>query len=250
MKQTRRNFISKAALGIPLASLPFSLTDQKNSKQNIFSPNKGDIILFQGDSITDSSREKVYELPNNALSFGEGYPFIAASELLFNNSEKNLQIYNRGISGDKVPQLYKRWEKDCIKLKPSILSIMIGINDFWHVKDKMYDGTIEKFEKGYRELLTITKNKLPNIKIMLCEPFILLGTAIEKSWPNEFSKYQKVAKNLSIEFNTKWVPFQDSFDKALKEAPISYWAPDGVHPSMAGSKLMAKIWLEKFNSIK
>ena len=85
---------------------------------------------------------------------------------------------------------------------------------------------------------------------MLCEPFILLGTAIDKSWPNEFSKYRKVAKNLSIEFNTIWVPFQDSFDKALKEAPVSYWAPDGVHPSMAGSKLMAKTWLEKFNSIE
>ena len=249
MKQTRRNFISKAALGIPFASLPLSLNNQINSKQNIFSLQKGDVILFQGDSITDSYREKNLELPNNPLSFGEGYAFIAASELLYNNSEKNFQIYNRGISGNKVPQLYERWEKDCINLKPTIVSIMIGINDFWHLKDKIYDGSLEEFEKGYRELLTITKNKLPNVKLIICEPFILLGTKIKKDWPDEFSKYQRVAKNLSAEFNATWVPFQDSFDKALEEAPASYWAPDGVHPSMAGSKLMAKIWLEKFNSI-
>lgn len=70
-----------------------------------------------------------------------------------------------------------------------------------------------------------------------------------KDGPDEFSKYQRVAKNLSAKFNATWVPFQDSFDKALEEAPVSYWAPYGVHPSMAGSKLMAKIWLEKFNSI-
>ena len=228
-----------------MISIPLSCESNNSSekKKSILSSN--DIILFQGDSITDSNREKIKELPNNSLSFGEGYPYLIASELLFKNPKKNLQIYNRGISGNKVPDLDVRWEKDCISLNPSVLSIMIGINDFWHVKDLVYDGTPEVFEDGYRNLLKKTKNYLPNTKIIICEPFILLGTNIDKGWPEEFKEYQKIVKNLSDEFQTVWVPFQEVFNQALEYAPVSYWAPDGVHPSIAGSQLMANAWLNK-----
>lgn len=230
-----------------MISIPLSCESNNSSekKKSIISSN--DIILFQGDSITDSNREKIKELPNNPLSFGEGYPYLIASELLFKNPKKNLQIYNRGISGNKVPDLDVRWEKDCISLKPSVLSIMIGINDFWHVKvkDLVYDGTPEVFENGYRNLLKKTKNYLPNTKIIICEPFILLGTNIDKGWPEEFKEYQKIVKNLSDEFQTVWVPFQEVFNQALEYAPVSYWAPDGVHPSIAGSQLMANAWVNK-----
>tara|TARA_B100001057_G_scaffold106405_1_gene104043 strand:- start:4804 stop:5511 length:708 start_codon:yes stop_codon:yes gene_type:complete len=232
-------------MGAPMISIPLSCESNNSleKKKSIISSN--DIILFQGDSITDSNREKIKELPNNPISFGEGYPFLIASELLFKNPKKKLQIYNRGISGNKVPDLDIRWEKDCISLKPSVLSIMIGINDFWHVKDLAYDGTPKVFENGYRNLLKKTKNYLPNTKIIICEPFILLGTSIDKGWPEEFKEYQKIVKNLSDEFQTVWVPFQEVFNKALEYAPVSYWAPDGVHPSIAGSQLMANAWVNK-----
>ena len=230
-----------------MISIPLSCGSNNSleKKKSIISSN--DIILFQGDSITDSGREKINELPNNPVSFGEGYPFLIASKLLYKNPKKNLQIYNRGISGNKVPDLDLRWEKDCISLNPSVLSIMIGINDFWHVKDLAYDGTPEVFEDGYRDLLKKTKNSLPNTKIIICEPFILLGTSIKKGWPQQFKKYQNIVKNLSDEFQTAWVPFQEVFDQALEHAPASYWAPDGVHPSIAGSQLMANAWLNEIN---
>ena len=245
MNQSRRKFLTNSLIGAPLLSIPFSYSSNNNSKQKKSILSSDNIILFQGDSITDSSREKINELPNNPVSFGEGYPFLIASELLFKNPEKNLQIYNRGISGNKVPDLDLRWEKDCISLNPNILSIMIGINDFWHVKDLFYDGTPEIFEDGYRNLLKKTKNYLPNTKIIICEPFILPGTSIKKGWPEQFKKYQNIVKNLSEEFQTVWVPFQEVFNQALEYAPVSYWAPDGVHPSIAGSQLMANAWLNE-----
>ena len=61
-------------------------------------------------------------------------------------------VYNRGISGNKVYQLAERWQKDCLDLKPDILSILIGINDYWHMRNGHYDGTLERYEQDYRQM--------------------------------------------------------------------------------------------------
>ena len=39
-----------------------------------------------------------------------------------------------------------------------------------------------------------------------------------------------------------FVPFQQMFDNATQTAPATYWAEDGVHPSLAGHMLMARTW--------
>jgi hypothetical protein len=57
---------------------------------------------------------------------GTGYTILAASELLMKHPNKNLQIYNRGVSGNKVYQLAERWDTDCIALKPTI-----GKHPYW-----------------------------------------------------------------------------------------------------------------------
>ena len=67
---------------------------------------------------------------------------------------------------------------------------------------------------------------------------------MDDSWVEPFSAYQLIARKISDEFGATWVPFQEAFDRALEEAPATYWAADGVHPSMAGAQLMAKTWLE------
>ena len=205
---------------------------------------KGDTLLFQGDSITDAGREKEKELPNSAGSFGRGYAFLAASYVLNAMPEKELTIYNRGISGNKVFQLADRWDKDCLDLKPNVLSILIGVNDYWHKRNGNYDGTVDIYENDYRKLLNKTKKALPGIQFVLCEPFYVLETtAVDESWIEPMKKYQAAAKRISNEFGTIWVPFQKVFDEAVKHAPGKYWAGDGVHPSMAGAQLMAEAWL-------
>jgi lysophospholipase L1-like esterase len=56
--------------------------------------------------------------------------------------------------------------------------------------------------------------------------------------------YRETAARLSREFGAVWVPFQKLFDEAMRHAPASWWSGDGVHPSMAGSHLMAAAWLK------
>jgi len=251
MNLNRRKFLMKSAAGAAaITSIPAivnscvpSTGEKSKDKYSFFE--KGYTVLFQGDSITDAGREKRKELPNNAGSFGRGYAFLAASNLLNAMPEKELTIYNRGISGNKVYQLADRWEKDCLDLKPDVLSILIGINDYWHFRNGNYDGTIEIYENDYRKLLKATKEKLPNIKLVICEPFAVPDTkAVDETWLEPVTEFRVVAKKLAKEFDAVWVPFQTVFDEAVKHAPATYWTGDGVHPGMPGAQLMAEAWLK------
>lgn len=247
MNLSRRNFLMKSGIGaaavISIPSIVSASIPGRDSKKSIF--NSGDTILFQGDSITDAGRDRKKELPNNAGSFGRGYAFLAASHLLNAMPGKDLTIYNRGISGNKVYQLAERWQKDCIGLKPDVLSVLIGVNDYWHFRNGKYDGTVEVYENDFRKLLTETKSKFPNIKLVICEPFYVLETsAVDETWIKPMKSFQAAALKIAQEFDAIWVPFQKVFDEAIKHAPGKYWAGDGVHPSMAGAQLMAEAWLK------
>lgn len=246
---SRRHFIKSSIWGTTaIAGIPAIISSCiSSSSDRVMAGNIGfeNTILFQGDSITDSGREKQNELPNNGRSFGNGYAFLAAAKLLNDYPDKQLGIYNRGISGNKVHQLAERWQKDCLDLRPDILSILIGVNDYWHTLNSGYQGSIEIYENDFRVLLENTLKQLPGVSLVICEPFALVGgSAVNESWFPEFDGYRKAARKISEEFSTIFVPFQEVFDKALTLAPATYWAPDGVHPSMAGSQLMAAAWLK------
>ena len=130
----RRNFLRNVSLGSMAAiSIPnivtAAATVEKSKKIGL---KKEGIILFQGDSITDAGRKRDKNDPNNSAALGSGYALMAASGLLRKNADKNLKIYNKGISGNKVFQLAERWDSDCFAIKPDVLSILVGVNDYWH----------------------------------------------------------------------------------------------------------------------
>jgi lysophospholipase L1-like esterase len=205
----------------------------------------GDVILFQGDSITDAgrSREAAAE-PNSRPALGGGYAWMAAFELLVDRAADNLKVFNRGISGNKVYQLAERWDADCLALKPNVLSILIGVNDFWHKHKHGYDGTLEKYETDYHALLKRTKDALPEVRLVICEPFVLKVGAVDDSWFPEFDGYRAAAKRVAEAAGAEFVPFQTMFDAAIKIAPPETWAADGVHPTTDGAALMAHEWLK------
>ena len=248
----RRNFLKKAFVGTAgLAAIPAILSasenemDGESSKISINSLKNSQVILFQGDSITDAGRNKDGKDPNVQNALGGGYAFLAAAEILNTFATKSLKIYNKGISGNKVFQLADRWQKDCLDLNPSVLSILIGVNDYWHKHNGNYDGTVEVYEKDFRALLTRTKEALPEVKLVICEPFAVLGCkAVDATWFPEFDLYRAVSKKLANEFGTIFIPYHDIFAKAAKIAPPTYWTGDGVHPSVAGAKLMAAAWVK------
>lgn len=203
-------------------------------------------ILFQGDSITDVARSR-----ENKDSMGMGYANMATGELgyLYPGEYK---AYNRGISGNRVVDIYARWKIDCLNLKPDYLSILIGVNDVWHEIMAQNGVDAEKFEVIYDMLLNETRAALPDVKIILLEPFLLRYTATEENWEyfnEEVAKRREAVKRLAKRHGLPTIPLQDIFDEALKKAPVEFWTVDGVHPSTAGHGLMAKEWVKAFKNL-
>jgi len=208
----------------------------------------GQTILFQGDSITDAGRKKNDSMANSQPALGSGYAWLAASQLLVDRPSDQLKIFNRGISGNKVYQLAERWQADCLDLKPDVLSILIGVNDFWHKIKHGYKGTLEKYETDFRALVKRTKDALPNVKLIVCEPFVLKIGSVDDSWFPEFDGYRAAAQHVAEEAGATFVPYQAMFDLAVKIAPPERWAADGVHPTSEGAALMAHWWLKSAGS--
>lgn len=240
---SRRQLLQSTAIAGGALAASSLLTKNATAAEAPSLPKDG-VVLFQGDSITDAGRNRKQEdSANNPGAFGRGYPFLIASNLLTRFPKKNLKCFNRGISGHKVPDLDGRWQKDCLDIKPDIVSILIGVNDIWHKLNGNYDGTVESYETGLHALLEKTKAGLPNATLVVCEPFVLRCGAVNDKWFPEFDQRREACKRVADKMGTIWVPFQSMFDKALNRNEASYWAGDGVHPSMAGHSLMARTWM-------
>lgn len=204
-------------------------------------------ILFQGDSITDCGRIKDTSVEN----YGTGYPLLIKSHLGFEFPGK-YEFYNRGISGNRVVDVYARIKNDIINLRPDIMSILIGVNDVWHEISMKNGIDAEKYFKIYDMLIQEVKEALPNIKIMIMEPFVLKGTATEENWDifeMEVKKRATMAKKISEKYNLPYISLQDRFDKLSEEAETEYWLSDGVHPTPMGHEFIKNEWIKKFNSL-
>ena len=193
-------------------------------------------ILFQGDSITDGNRGRSPD-PNHIL--GHGYQFIVAAKYGALLAERNLTFINRGVSGNTVLDLEKRWQKDTLDLKPDVLSILIGVNDNGR------NIPMEQYEQVYDKLLTDTKAAFPDVKFVLCEPF-LFPNSKKNTNPgpaNEsIKKRQAIVAKLAEKHHAALVHFQKVFDDACERVPVEHWIWDGVHPTYSGHQLMAEEW--------
>lgn len=203
----------------------------------------GDVVLFQGDSITDGGRQRTGSDYNHIM--GQDYAYMVAGELGVEVPERNLTFINRGISGNRVPDLIARWQTDTIALRPNLLSILVGINDTEAVGERA--ETAVQFEANYDQLLAQTMAALPNVKIILGEPFLLpVGrhAANYVSERVELEQRQAAVARLAAKYHLPEILYQRSFDQACKRTPADHWSWDGVHPTYAGHALMAQLWLK------
>lgn len=201
------------------------------------------IVLFQGDSITDCSRNRTPEA--DGISLGNGYAAMVAARLSADNPANGLDFRNFGISGNRIVDLAARAKEHIWNLKPSLMSVLIGVNDTWHEFSRQAGVDIQRYERTYRHLLEDTQLHCPGIRLMLCEPFVLPCGVVVDGWREEVDARRAVVAGLCRDFHATLVPFQQMFDEALNRAPAEFWAPDGVHPSLAGHQIMADEWIRR-----
>lgn len=214
-------------------------------------------ILFQGDSITDVGRVRENrDFPVNLAPgfIAPGYPGVVSANLSA-KYKGEYNFINRGISGNRIVDVYARIKADIINLKPDYMSLYIGVNDVWHEINSKNGVAPEKFEKIYTMLLEEVTEVLPNIKIMLIAPYVLEGPATENTEeiPDRWDRFKKgvainaqIVRKIADKFNLPCISLQEIFDDACKYAPANYWTGDGVHPSIAGHGIIAEQWLKTF----
>ena len=191
-------------------------------------------VLFIGDSVTDCGRRDDAD-----RGLGNGYVRLVDEAFTAGGTPAN--IVNRGISGNRVRDLKARWQADAVALKPTLLSVMIGVNDTWRRYDENDPTTVEAFEADYRSLLEALPGR-DEMALVLMEPFLLPVTAGKEKWREDLDPKIAVVRALAAEFGAILVPADEYLNDI--DVPLTEIAADGVHPTELGHQLLARLWLD------
>ncbi|MFB6365335.1 SGNH/GDSL hydrolase family protein [Paenibacillus elgii] len=207
--------------------------------------NKGDKLLFIGDSITDCERKKP-EGEGLFGALGKGYVSFVDALLQAVYPALGIRVVNKGISGNTVRDLKARWQEDVLNQQPDWLSVMIGINDVWRQFDtpfiKDWHVYADEYETTLRKLVTETK---PFVKgIVLMTPFYLESNPQDKM-RTMMDEYGAIVRNIASESDLLFVDMQAAFNVVMKEVYSASLAWDRVHPSATGHMVLARAFLDK-----
>ncbi len=205
-------------------------------------------ILFFGDSITDALRVRDYQDNVKApYGLGTGYVNAVASELVHSDPTR-FEVINTGISGNRCVDLYARIKKECWNYQPDVISILVGVNEVWHEVFYQNGVSVERYERVYRMIIEDTLKTLPNVKIMLVEPFVQRGSVTEEHFEqfSKVSEYAGVVKKLAKEYQLSFVELQKPMDDYAEKFGAEKTLIDGVHPTIAGARVIANEWMKVF----
>lgn len=213
-------------------------------------------ILFQGDSITDGARykSKASEWDKNH-QIGHSYVYIITGLLGMQYPERHFTFVNRGISGNAASDLLRRWQTDALDIEPDVLCVLVGVNDCIRESAKTApDLSASAYEENYRKILAMSREKNPNVKLILLEPFAHIETqqntgSTETIRRAVLHSEQKIVRRLADEFGAVFVPLQKVFDEAMKVREPAYWIWDGTHPTEAGHALIAREFFKAAQTI-
>ena len=201
------------------------------------------VVLFQGDSITDCGR-----LRENPDDLGRGYAFMTAAWFSSLHPERKVQFLNRGIGGNTVEDLKARWQEDCIALRPTWLSILVGINEAARAFTQNKPMPVEVFESTYHGILSEATEKLGS-RLILMEPFVLPIPEDRVRWREDLDAKIHAVRRLAREFGAILIPLDGLFAQASARREMAFWATDGVHPTPTGHAMIARHWLKAVKAI-
>ncbi|QDP39064.1 SGNH/GDSL hydrolase family protein [Radiobacillus deserti] len=197
-------------------------------------------FLFIGDSITDAGRADDQE------GIGFGYVRNIRNHLILTYPEANIEVVNKGVSGNKITELEERWKEDVLAYKPDYLSISIGVNDVWRQLDSPHKEQVtpERFRSIYMDLLQQVQSET-GAKILLMEPTILQEDT-QSEGNQKLKDYVKIVQELSAQYDAILVPTHEAFMKFLSVNKRIALTTDGVHMNSVGDMLMAHTWVQAF----
>ena len=200
-------------------------------------------VLMVGDSITDCGRN--YDPSYSEEVLGDGYVRFVSDFLKSTYPESGIEIINKGVSGNTVRNLKKRWQRDVLDLSPDWLSIMIGINDVWQqINDSLPSENwvlIEEYEQTLDELVAMAA---PSLKgLILMTPYVL---ELDKSdeMRAKMDEYGQVVRKIAEKYDALFVDTQAVFDEVLQGMDAQALSDDRVHMNARGHQVLADAFLQ------
>ena len=202
-----------------------------------FALNDGDRVVFYGDSITD---QRLY------TTFVEAY-------VTTRFPKKNVTFVHSGWGGDRVTgggggPVDKRLKRDVLAYKPTVITIMLGMNDasYQPFKTEIFDT----YSKGYEHIVQTLKTELPGTRLTLIQPSpfddVTRAPNFEGGYNQVLLKYGDYVKELASKNGALVADLNTTLTEATKKAEkvnhdqAVQFNPDRVHPAPAGQLLMAE----------
>lgn len=193
---------------------------------------KGDRIVFLGDSITQGGVSP------------RGYVTLIRKSLADKHGDLGIEIIGAGISGNKVPDLQKRLDRDVLQKKPTLVVIYIGINDVWHGERDPKRGTLpDRFEAGLKDV--ISQIQKAGGRVVLCTPSVI-GEKPDGSNPLDarLDQYSKISRGVAKAMDVPLCDLRAAFVEHLKKHNTDgkdrgVLTSDRVHLNDAGNRFVA-----------
>ncbi|WP_106815590.1 SGNH/GDSL hydrolase family protein [Microbacterium timonense] len=193
------------------------------------------ILVFAGDSITDSGRDRT-----DPASLGDGYVRLIAEAVAGDDAI----VVNHGIAGDRAVDLSARWD-DVLASDPDLLTVYIGVNDMWRRFDSDDPTSADEFESTVAQLLTAARDAGLQ-RLMLVEPFFVPVREDQAGWLEDLDPKRAAVRRLAERFEATLVPLHERVSAAVAEHGAAAIAPDGVHPTAQGAAIIADAWLAAY----
>lgn len=188
--------------------------------------------MFQGDSVTDCGRDR-----NDPHGLA-GYSAMLGKYFETFYPEHGIELFNRGVSGDRVDNVEARLQADCIDLNPDIVTLLVGINDVWRRYDSDLSRSAEEFAAIYRRILERLSSET-EAQIVIMEPFLIDADPAKRIYYEDLMPKILELRKLAAEFAADYIPLDSVFASKAMEREPSYYSQDGVHPSLAGNRVIA-----------
>ena len=198
---------------------------------------KGDKILFDGDSITDALRDRsdIYSLA--------GYSQFIAETLEAFHSELKITCYNRGVGGDTSAQLFARLAAELEEIRPTVFSLLIGVNDTWRKFDSGQQIPCRTYEHNVSQILELVSKYTD--RIIVLQPFLLDVDKKKRAFRYDLDPKIRALERVARKYRVTFVPLDGVFaELSCKEEPAQY-SYDGVHPTEQGHRIIAAEWLRR-----
>lgn len=192
-------------------------------------------IVFFGDSITQQASK-----PN-------GFIDLLQKDLPATGNN-HITLVNAGIGGNKITDLFFRFQKDVLDQHPDQVVVYVGINDVWH-RDQGTGTDLNKFIVFYKEMIRQLQER--DISVLICTPSVIgEKTDYSNRHDGNLNAFANAIRELAAEMKCDLLDLRKEFIQYevahnVENREKGILTGDGVHLNDKGNHFVYTLLKEK-----